>query len=219
MKHINMSVLKATVLAGLIGLCAAPASAAVIYKFDQDNCSGSGCGLSNYGTVTLTDIVGGGVNVNVALLGGSGLIDSGALKFHALTFNLAGAPAVTITGLPSSWSFAGPTSYTPGGGFGTFNYLIDCNAACAPNNPWIGGLDFNITTTSITTDSFIDGGSTSDTYFVADISNPNGGRALTGRIGASYSGHGTEIPEPFTLSLFGMGVAGVAAMRRRRKTA
>jgi len=218
MRFIDMRLLKGTVLAGLIGLCATPASAAVIYKFDQDNCS-SGCGLSNYGTVTLTDILGGGVNVKIALLGGSGIIDSGALSSHALVFNLAGAPVVNIAGLPSLWSYTGPTSYTPGGGFGTFNYVLDCNDACAPNNPWIGGLDFNITTTSITTASFIDGGTESDTYFVADISNPNGRSALTGRIGASYSGHGTEIPEPFTLSLFGMGVAGVAAMRRRRKTA
>jgi PEP-CTERM motif-containing protein len=218
MRFIDMRLIKGTVLAGLIGLCAAPASAAVIYKFDQDNCS-SGCGLSNYGTVTLTDIAGGGVNVKIDLLGGSGLIDSGALTFHALAFKLAGAPVVDITGLPSPWSYAGPSNYTPGGGFGTFNYILDCNAACAPNNPWTSGLDFDVTTTSITTASFIDGGSASDTYFVADISNPNDGHALTGRIGASYSGHGTEIPEPFTLSLFGMGVAGVAAIRRRRKTA
>src|SRR5882724_4212573 len=219
MRLTDITSLKAIAFAGLIGLCASavPASAGVIvYNFDQDNCS-SGCGLSNYGTVTLTDILGGGVNVKIALLGGSGLIDTGALDKHTLTFALAGSPSVTIAGLPSLWSYAGPADYTPGGGFGTFNYVINCNDACGPSNPWTSGLDFNVTTTSITTSLFVDGGSAKDTYFVADISNPNGGNALTGRIGASYSGHGTEEPEPFTLSLFGAGVAGVAALRRRKK--
>ena len=180
----------------------APASAGVIYNFNQDNCSGSGCGLSNYGTVTLTDLVGGGVNVKVALLGGSGLIDTGALSGHAMTFALAGTPVptVTITGLPSLWTYT-KMSYSPNGGFGAFNYVIDCNAACAPNNPWTSGLDFNITTTTITTASFIDGGTVKDTYFVADISNPNGGNALTGRIGASYFGHTTTTPKCPSLSL------------------
>jgi|GEM_PF-3378971 len=225
MRLANITSIKAITVAALIGLSASaiPASAGVIvYNFDQDNCS-SGCGLTNYGTVTLTDIVGGGVNVKVALLGGSGLIDTGALDKHTMAFALAGAPAVTITGLPSLWTATGPTSFTPGGGFGTFNYFLDCNTACASNSPWTAGLDFNITTASITTASFIDGGTVTDTYFVADISNPNGGNAKTGRIGASYIGTGTprititEVPEPFTLSLFGAGLAGAAALRRRRK--
>ena len=223
MRIASIASMKAIAFTALVGLCAsaAPAAAGVIvYNFDQDNCSGSGCGLPNYGSVTLTDILGGGVNVKIALLGGSGLIDTGALSGHTLTFGLAGSPSIAIAGLPSLWTYAGPASYTPGGGFGTFNYVINCNAACAPNNPWTAGLDFDITTTSITTASFVDGGTAKDTYFVADISNPNGGSALTGRIGASYFGHGTtEVPEPLTLSLFGAGFAGIAAMRRRRKVA
>jgi hypothetical protein len=218
MKLANSVSLKAIAFAGFIGLCGSPASADVIYHFDQDNCS-SGCGLLDYGKVTLTDLVGGGVNVKVALLGGSGLVDTGALTFHSLAFNLAGSPiaGIDIAGLPSLWTYAGPANYTPGGGFGTFNYVINCNTACGPSNPWTGGLDFDITTTSITTASFTDGGSAKDTYFVADISNPNGGDALTGRIGASYFGHSTEVPEPFTLSLFGAGMAGAVALRRRKK--
>jgi len=202
----------------------APASAGVVvYNFDQDNCS-SGCGLSNYGSVTLTDISGGGVNVNVALLGGSGLIDTGAMSGHTMAFALAGTPSIAVSGLPSLWTLVGPTVFTPNGGFGTFNFYLNCNTACGPSNPWTSGLNFDITTSSITTASFIDGGTVLDTYFVADISNPNGGNALTGRIGASYHGHGeitelsiTEVPEPLTLSLFGAGVAGAAALRRRKK--
>ena len=197
-----------------------PASAGVItYDFTLDQCSGSGCGLTNYGSVTVSDILGGGVTVHTALLNGSGLVDTGALSSHSLIFNLAGAPAINITGLPASWTYTA-TSFTPNSGyFGTFNYVIDCNAGCGPNNPYTSALDFTITTASITTASFLDGGTAVDAYFVADISNPNGGTPLTGRIGATTSNDPpppTEVPEPFTASLFGAGLAGAAALRRRK---
>src|SRR5690348_7860647 len=97
-----------------LGFSALPASAGVIvYNFDQDACSGTGCGLASYGTVTLTDLLGGGVNVKVSLLGGSGLIQSGALDNHSLIFNLSGSPAITLAGLPSPWTYTGPSpTYT-----------------------------------------------------------------------------------------------------------
>jgi len=214
MKHAALKSLAFAACA--LGFSALPAAAGVIvYKFDQDGCSGSGCGLTNYGTVTLTDISG-GVNVKVSLLNNSGLIDTGAMSFHTLTFNLAGSPA-TITNLPNLWSYTGPANWTPNGNWGTFNYILDCNTACSSSTPWTTGLDFNVAGTGITTTSFIDSGTAKDTYFLADISNPNGGTPLTGRIGASYSGTGTQVPEPFTMSLFGAGLAGMATLRRRRK--
>ena len=199
-----------------LGLSALPASAGVlVYTFDQDGCSGSGCGLPNFGTVTVTDISG-GVNVKVSLLGGSGLIDTGALSGHTLTFNLAGSPTVSIANLPNLWSYTGPANWTPNGGWGTFNYILDCNTACGPNNPWTTGLNFDVTGAGIDINSFVDSGTVKDTYFLADISNPNGGTPLTGRIGASYTGTTTSVPEPFTMSLFGMGLAGMATLRRRK---
>jgi hypothetical protein len=205
-----------------LGAFAAPASAgAFTYDFTLDNCSAPGCGLSNYGTVTVTDLVGGGVTVNLALLNGAGLIDTGALTKHTLVFNLAGAPDIDITGLPSLWTYTDQASFTPGGGFGTFNTIIDCNAGCAANNPYTAALDFTITTSSITTASFLDGGTPLDAYFVADISNPTANGALTGRIGASYVGTPddvpTRVPEPITLSLFAAGLAGAGALRRRKQ--
>lgn len=202
-----------------LAFSALPAAAGVIvYKFDQDGCSGSGCGLTNYGTVTLTDISG-GVNVKVSLLGGSGLIDTGAMSGHTLTFRLADSLAATITGLPSAtWTYTGPADWQPNGGWGTFNYIVDCNTACGSNNPWTSGLNFDVKGAGIDTTAFIDSGTAKDTYFLADISNPNGGNPLTGRIGASYSGTTTNVPEPFTMSLFAAGLAGMAGLRRRKSS-
>jgi hypothetical protein len=206
-----------------------PASAGVFtYDFTLDNCSSPGCGLSNYGTVTVTDLVGGGVTVDVSLLHGAGLIDTGALGKHTMVFNLAGSPTINVTGLPSLWTVTSHTSYAPPNGlFGTFDTIIDCNAGCGANSPYTHALDFTITTSSITTASFIDGGTGADAYFVADISNPGTPKALTGRVGAAYVGHGdddppvintpTKVPEPFTLSLFATGLAGAAALRRRKQ--
>ena len=207
--------------AALLAVCSSAQAGPVVYTFDQDGCSGTGCGLTNYGTVTLTDLFSGGnpagVNVKVSLLGGSGLVDTGAMTGHTMAFNLSGSPSIAVSGLPSLWTLTGPASFTPNGGWGTFNFVLDCNAACSSSNPWTAGLDFDITTASITTASFIDSGTASDTYFIADISNPNGGTALTGRIGASYTGTTTtQVPEPLTMSLFAAGLAGMAGLRRRK---
>jgi hypothetical protein len=202
---------------------AQPASATPsLYDFNLDDCSG-GCGLSDYGKIIVSNIAGGGVTVSVDLTStGSGLIDTGALSGHTLTFDLSGISAITITGLPASWTYTHTaTSFTPSSGyFGTFNYIIDCNAACGPSAPYYSVLNFSITTTSVTQASFASGGTAADAFFVADISNPNGGSAKTGRIGASDPPFvATKVPEPISLSLFGAGLAGTAMLRRRRRKA
>jgi hypothetical protein len=220
--------------AGALGLSAQPASAGAIitYNLDLDGCSG-GCGASNYGTIVVSDISGGGVKVNVSLLNGAGLIDDSALGNHVLVLNLAGHPTVHITGLPSSWT-ASPTTFTTNGGFGTFDYYLNCNSACSSSNPWTSPLNFTITNTSITTASFLTGGTSKDAYFVADISNPrqihghgyghdddwDDEHARTGRVGATFgsdpSDDPVQVPEPFTISLFSAALAGMATLRRRK---
>ena len=219
-RHLLISI--CALIAASAGFAAPAAAGTLTYDFTLDNCS-SGCGLADYGSATVSDISGGGVTVAVALLGGSGFISSGALKTEQLIFNLSGSPNITIANLPTGWTYT-QASFTPNGPFGTFDEELQCNSTCSPSTPWTnasgGGtdaLDFTISTTSITTESFISGGTADDAFFAGDISNPNGGNALTGRIGAVDPPPTTRVPEPFTLSLFGAGLAGAVAMRRRKK--
>jgi len=57
-------------LMGVFGSAGPAAAGALVFTFEQDACSSPGCGLANYGTVTLTDLSPGMVDVKVLLLGG-----------------------------------------------------------------------------------------------------------------------------------------------------
>jgi len=221
----------------------APASADVIsYELTTDGCSSPGCGLSDYGTVELTDIAGGGVHVSVNLKVGVNFLSS------ALYFSLEGSPNLTLANITGPFAQADITGdVTPDnftiGSFGWFDYKIKCTAFNAGTNPTgcgpgashsnHGPLAFDITNSAVTTASFVDGkgnpaGTGNDTgiFFVADIANllAEGG-TLTGKVGAPAETSvacvpGVDcvnVPEPITLSMFGCGLAGAIAMRRRRQ--
>lgn len=229
------STLRQTAIACALGLAAfagGAANASVIqYDLTVDNCS-SGCGLSNYGKIVVSDIMGGGVHVVATLDPLVNFVKTGALSNYALVFSLTGGPNITIGNLTTGDFSVGDNSggapnISAGGDFGSFMYGITCSACGAgASDPKHGPIAFDITTTAIDTSMFTDGIKTAGPhvnhtgiYFVVDILGPNDG---TGRIGAG-AGHTPDenpppdVPEPATLALFGIGLAGVSAYRRRNR--
>ncbi|HEY8290708.1 MAG TPA: hypothetical protein VIG49_15645, partial [Acetobacteraceae bacterium] len=113
----------------LISAHAAPAAAGptLTFTLDQDGCSG-GCGLTNYGTITLTQLTANSVKVVETLAPSVVFVGTGAGE--ALEFTLStGLGPITISGISSPFT-VGP-SPASASTFGSFGYSIDCpDPAC-----------------------------------------------------------------------------------------
>ena len=181
----------------------------------------SGLGTGPFGTVTVTENVGGTLTITQVLdPGGAYRIHDGNATHNAFEFSIIGDPAVTITGLTAGFAAfnltAGSNVATPP--FADFYTGIDCTTACA--NGWGGGysgtLSFTVGSTNALTlaslRSTAFGGNS--VYFASDLINANG---RTGNVGAiSQTG---AVPEPATWGMMLIGFAGIGISLRRRRRA
>jgi hypothetical protein len=109
-----------------LGLTAA-ANAAVtnIYTLNQDGCS-SKCSPNSQDNVSVVDDGSGTLDVTLTLFGGDSIHNNPDANHHALVFDLADAPAIIISGLPSPFTANGDqiaASYKDPS-FDSFEYAI-----------------------------------------------------------------------------------------------
>jgi hypothetical protein len=208
----------------LAALCAfaAPASASLVFTYNASGC----CGVGPFGTVTLTDLGGGTVDVVVALNPGIGFVNSGA--GDVLNFNLSGFPALAA----GDFNFISPgLSFHQGpplihaDGSGNWMYGILCDVAtCGTggNNPYAGPIHFTLSLGGLTESSFIATADSNGNYFASDICGnfPVPGRGCAGNTGMVWTSTPPverNVPEPGTIALLGIAALGLAGVRRARE--
>ena len=140
-------------------------------------------------------------------------------------FTLAGSEAGLSIGFttPAGGTYPdGTFSLNTAGGsntpYGAFGVAIDSTAGNGSSHGYFGDLLFTLTRTGgLSTDDFIanDGGS----FFSADLSNGQSTGAQAWMSRSTITTTSTDVPEPLTVSLLGAGLAGLGALRRRRKQA
>jgi len=212
MRFSNIDALPAIAFTALLGLSSA-ALAGPVYTFNTS----TGTQPPNAGVITLTQNGANSVDVNLDLINPTyGILNTGG-PHTPFAFNLAGSGALSINfttpagGVYSSGIFSLNTSGGSNVPFGDFGVAIDDTAGNGSGNAYYGDLLFTLTRVGgLSTDDFIANGS--GAYFAADLTDhqSTGAQAWTTRSTVS-------VPEPITLSLFGAGFAGIAAMRRRKK--
>jgi len=199
------------ILIALLGLGSGLPAMADVYSLTIDHCSG-GCGTPPFGTINVTQDGSNTVLVDVNL--SSAVFVSTGLP-GSFAFDLLGNPAISISNLTTGWSLLSPSAGNLHfDGFGKLDYALVCDiCGNGGSNPFPGPISFDVTAAGLTPATFRDlsvGGSPS-VYFVADILGSTGN---TGPGGAT-SGT-TSVPEPASLGLMSLGLAGAMWIRRRK---
>ena len=228
--------LPGVLMAAVLTVWAAPASAATISFFlSVDGCTG-GCGTAPFGQVDLNDFGSAGdVQVTVTLFNGNKFVQTGS--HDTFVWDLNGVPAITETGLRSDFSSDSTSATEPGSihdsTFGFFEYGVNDNLGTGGSHAVSGQLRFDVLSPGITVGTFLDlsnGGSPS-AYFAADILSGTTGN--TGPVGATTPCGETGIdtasiaptctpqpfstvPEPGSLVLLGSGLLFATRSIRRR---
>jgi hypothetical protein len=222
-----MSRWSASVL-GALALGCAGAGHATTYMLDVDDCAGAGCGLSSYGTVSVTPGGAGGLHIEVDLANGV-YFDQGDNGWDAVAFDAVGSP-ISTTGVSADFfaysphtaqgHLEGPATANGLGvsGLGSFSYVVDWDQSSG-GAVQISQLAFNISASSLTYTT----GNDQPIYFAVDVKRTIPAGTVSGVIGATLGPniHQAPVPEPagWALMIIGFGAAGVGLRKRPRAAA
>jgi PEP-CTERM motif-containing protein len=211
-KRIARSGLLAAALLVTALLVGVPSAQAISYNLTSDHCTG-GCGPAGtiFGVVTLTQN-GTTVDVTVHLNSPYEFANTGAADNQAFKFNAVGVVLGDITVDAHTPSLIADTGAFNGDGTGQFSFGISC-PSCGPglSDPFSTDIVFHVANATI---AELTVPNNLGNIFVADVGNPNTGN--TGPVDASTPN--TNVPEPASAILLGLGLFGIRFLALRRKT-
>jgi hypothetical protein len=209
-----------------LALGCAGAGHATTYMLDVDDCGGAGCGLSAYGTVSVTPGGAAGLHIEVDLANGV-YFDQGDNGWDAVAFDAVGSPIAT-TGVSADF-FAysphtaqghlegpAPTNGLGVSSLGSFSYVVDWDQSSG-GAVQLSQLAFDISASSLTYTTSND----QPVYFAVDVKRTTPAGTVSGVIGATLGPniHQAPVPEPASWAMMIAGFFGLGGLIRRRNAA